>query len=60
MQPVTISLEPEVLRFYAEIAQMIHTTTEQVIRDTLFQIAGTLSIAALKQTDSMPDGEYFS
>ena len=48
MIPVTLILEPEVVRFYAHIATMSCMPLEQVLSDALFKLAGELSLEALK------------
>ena len=48
MIPITISLEPAVVRFYAHIAAVAELPLEQVLADALFKLAGELSLEALK------------
>ena len=48
MIPVTLSLEPAVVRFYAHIAALSGLPLEQVLADALFKLAGELSLEALK------------
>lgn len=48
MIPVTITLEPTVVRFYAHIAALSGMSLEQVLSDALFKLAGELSLEALK------------
>lgn len=47
MIPVTIYLEPQVLRFYGHVAQQMDFPLEQVLSDALFKLAGELSMEAL-------------
>lgn len=47
MTPVTITLDPIVLRFYTRIATAAGIPLEQVLSDTLFKLAGELSLEAL-------------
>ena len=51
MIPVTLTLEPEVIRFYTHIAAMTGLPLEQVLADALFKLAGELSLEALKRTE---------
>lgn len=48
MIPVTLTLEPTVVRFYAHIATISGLPLEQVLSDALFKLAGELSLEALK------------
>lgn len=48
MIPVTITLEPAVVRFYAHIAALSGLPLEQVLADALFKLAGELSLEAIK------------
>ena len=47
MTPVTILLEPAVLAFYRHLAEAVQLPLEQVLSDTLFKLAGELSLEAL-------------
>ena len=47
MIPVTIYMEPQVLRFYAQVAERMDFSLEQVLTDALFTLAGELSMEAL-------------
>ena len=49
MIPIALMLEPELVRFYTRVAQSAGKTLEQVLCDTLFKLAGELSLQALKQ-----------
>ena len=48
MTPVTILLEPVVVSFYARLAEAVGLSLEQVLSDTLFKLAGELSLEALQ------------
>ena len=48
MIPITLSLEPAVVRFYAHIAALTGLSLEQVLSDALFKLAGELSLESLK------------
>ena len=48
MTQVTLLLEPAVVLFYTQVAQAAGIPLEQVLCDTLFKIAGELSLEALK------------
>ena len=50
MTPVTLLLDPSVVRFYAQIAKISDRTLEQVLSDALFKLAGELSLQALRNT----------
>ena len=52
MIPITITLEPAVIRFYAHIAEAAGFPLEQVLSDALFKLAGELSLEAMKSLDS--------
>ena len=47
---VTIMLEPLVAQFYTRVAQSSGKELEQVLEDTLFRLAGELSLQALGET----------
>ena len=51
MIPITIAMEPEVIRFYAHIADLSGRPLEQVLSDALFKLAGELSLEAMKGTE---------
>ena len=53
MTQVTLLLEPCVAHFYSRIAAAAGLPLEQVLCDTLFKLAGELSLEALR-TDSHP------
>ncbi len=48
MTQVTLLLEPSVALFYNNIAQSVGLPLEKVLSDTLFKLAGELSLAALR------------
>ena len=52
MIPVILSLQPEVIHFYANIANAAGLPLEQVLSDALFKLAGELSLEALKSPES--------
>ena len=45
---ITLRLEPAVALFYSQVAQAAQIPLEQVLTDTLFKLAGELSLQALK------------
>lgn len=49
MTQVTLLLEPTVALFYTQVAQRSGLSLEQVLCDTLFKLAGELSLQALKK-----------
>lgn len=51
MTQVTLLLEPAVALFYTKVAISAGIPLEQVLSDTLFKLAGELSIEALKKED---------
>ena len=51
MIPVILSLEPEVIRFYGNIAAAAGLPLEQVLSDALFKLAGELSLESLKSLE---------
>ena len=52
MTPVTLLLDPSVIRFYAQVAKVSDHTLEQVLSDALFKLAAELSLQALRNTDA--------
>ena len=46
---ISLTLEPELVRFYSKVAHSAGKTLEQVLCDALFKLAGELSLQALKQ-----------
>ena len=51
MISVTIQLDPAVALFYTRLAYTAGKSTEQVISDALFKLAGELSLEALKSAE---------
>lgn len=51
MIPITLTLEPAVVRFYAHIAAASGLPLEQVLSDALFKLAGELSLEAMKSPE---------
>ena len=49
---ITLYLEPEVALFYTRIACLAGKALEQVLADTLFKLAGELSLEALNAAGS--------
>ena len=47
MDEFVICLDPATARFYDRIAGTVQLSTEQVLQDTLFKLAGELSLQAL-------------
>ena len=47
MDEFLITLDPVTARFYDRIARAAQLTTEQVLQDALFKLAGELSLEAL-------------
>ena len=50
MAEFLIRLDSTTARFYDRIASAVHLTTEQVLQDALFKLAGELSLEALSKT----------
>ena len=48
MTEVRLLLEPGVVLFYSKVAQNVGLPLEQVLSDTLFKLAGELSLEALQ------------
>lgn len=48
MQQVTLLLEPAVALFYTKIAENTGLSLEQVLCDSLFKLAGELSLEAMR------------
>ena len=48
MTPVTLLLDPAVVRFYSQVAEVCDRSLEQVLSDALFKLAGELSLQALQ------------
>ena len=49
MEEFLICLDPATARFYDRIAQTAELTTEQVLQDALFKLAGELSLEAISK-----------
>ncbi len=49
MVTVTITLDPTVVAFYTQVAQQVQLPLERVLSDTLFKLAGELSLEALRK-----------
>ncbi len=49
MVTVTLTLDPAVAAFYAQVAQQVGLPLETVLRDALFKLAGELSLEALRK-----------
>ena len=52
MEEFLICLDPATSRFYDRVAQNANLTTEQVLQDALFKLAGELSLEALSKRSS--------
>ncbi len=50
MQPYLIHLDPSTAQFYEQLALCVQRSTEQVLQDALFKLAGELSLEALSKT----------
>ena len=48
MIQVNVLLDPVVVQFYTRIAESVGLSLEQVLSDTLFKLAGELSLEALQ------------
>ncbi len=60
MHTITITLEPDVLCFYERIADAMHLSVEQILSDSLFKLAGELSLNAINTSVTSSASEYFS
>ena len=49
MDEFLICLDPVTAKFYDRVARVAGLTTEQVLQDTLFKLAGELSLEALSK-----------
>ena len=49
MMQIILRLEPEVALFYKRLSDAVGIPLEQVINDSLFKLAGELSLEALKK-----------
>jgi len=52
MTQVTLLLEPNVALFYNRVAAAAGVSLEQVLSDTLFKLAGELSLEALRSKNT--------
>lgn len=50
MEEFLICLDPATAHFYDRVARTAQLTTEQVLQDALFKLAGELSLEALRKT----------
>ena len=53
MIAVTLTLDPAVISFYSNIANLAGLPLEQVLSDALFKLAGELSLEALKGENNL-------
>ena len=53
MKEVTIQIPDFLYEFYRKIGQQANVATEQVISDTLFKLAGELSLNAIHKKEKM-------
>ena len=51
MNTVTIHLDPYVVYFYQQIADLHGLSLEQVLCDALFKLAGELSLEAISESE---------
>ena len=47
MNTITLQLDPYVIYFYQQVADLHGLSLEQVLQDALFKLAGELSLEAL-------------
>ena len=52
MNTVTIPLDPYVIYFYQQVADLHGLRLEQVLRDALFKLAGELSLEAISANEN--------
>ena len=52
MTQITLYLEPTVVLFYTQVAARAGKPLEQVLADTLFLLAGELSLEALQNQEN--------
>lgn len=50
MTEVTLLMDPAVVLFYTKIAELAGISVEKVLSDTLYKLAGELSLEALQKT----------
>ena len=53
MKELTIEIPDYLYEFYRKIGQQANVSTEQVISDTLFKLAGELSLNAIHKKEKM-------
>ena len=53
MDEFLICLDPITAQFYDRVARSVNLTTEQVLQDALFKLAGELSLEALSKNSSL-------
>ena len=51
MKDITLQLDPYIVYFYQQIADIYGFSLEQVLRDALFKLAGELSLEALRTSE---------
>lgn len=51
MEEITIRLDPYVVYFYQQIADIYGYTLQKVLCDALFKLAGELSLEAIKASE---------
>ena len=49
MKQITIEIDDVLYDFYAKIARQVGKTTQQVVADALFRLAGELAMEAIDQ-----------
>ena len=58
MTKVTLYLEPAVALFYSRVADWAGLPLEQVLCDSLYKLAGELSLEALLNGKEIPAGQF--
>lgn len=53
MKELTIQISDYLYEFYRKISQQANVSTEQVVSDTLFKLAGELSLNAIRKKEKM-------
>ena len=53
MKEVTIEIPDYLYEFYQKIGQQANVSTEQVVSETLFKLAGELSLNAIHKKEKM-------
>ena len=51
MRKLTLYLDPYVVYFYQQIADICGISLEQVLQDALFKLAGELSLEAIRASE---------